>query len=154
LVFCTFKWSDRRTVETIGAPPIIHHTDLPLSRLSLVSIATVLQQELSYCNCHLCHCLSTHLTSSNCPEICVPIRREILTQSHLQNNRLLFCLSAKTSTHNVQEPTRAPVHISPHQHESTSEPRRPVITLPKQRKIQKQPKTYPPQPKTQQQKWL
>jgi hypothetical protein len=24
---CTFKWSDGRTVETIGAPAIIHHTD-------------------------------------------------------------------------------------------------------------------------------
>jgi hypothetical protein len=177
---CTFKWSDGRTVETIGAPPMIHHTD----RL----------QQLSYCNCHLRHCLglppalnrspivclsslrSSLLSSysiataysnrliatvicaiapsSNCPEICVPIHREILTQSHPQNNRLLFCLSAKTNTHNVQEPIQAPVHISPHQQASTSEPRSPVIALPKQRKIQKQPKTYPPQPKTQQQKWL
>jgi hypothetical protein len=23
--YCTFKWSDGRTVETIGAPPIIQH---------------------------------------------------------------------------------------------------------------------------------
>jgi hypothetical protein len=147
---CTFKWSDGRTVETIGAPPIIQHRSSLLSKNCL----TVFQQELSYCNCHLCHCLSTHPTSSHCPEICVPIRREILTQSHLQNSRLLFCLSAKTNTHNVQEPIKAPVHISPHQHESTSEPQRPVLALPKHRKIQKQPKTYPPQPKNQQQKWL
>jgi hypothetical protein len=82
----------------------------------------------------------------------VPIHREILTQSHPQNNRLLFCLSAKTNTHNAQEPIKAPVHISPHQHESTSEPQRPVLASPKHRKIQKQTKTYPLQPKNQQQK--
>jgi hypothetical protein len=38
---CTFKWSDGRTVETIGAPPIIQH------RSSLPIVST--KQELSYC---------------------------------------------------------------------------------------------------------
>jgi hypothetical protein len=94
---CTFKWSDGRTVETIGAPPIIQH------RSSLGGN----------------HLLNSFLEEASPP--CGKGAKQI---------------------------------FSPHQHESTSEPQRPVLALPKHRKIQKQPKTYPPQPKNQQQKWL
>jgi hypothetical protein len=92
------------------------------------SIATVLQQ-LSYCHCHLSHCLSLPTALKF---VCQSVENTHTIPSTKQP--LVILLSAKTNMHNVQEPTKAPVHISHHQQESTSEPRRPVIALPKHRK--------------------